>query len=520
MQASPSIKLALYSVFIAFSLSLSSCRSLPPADEITRTETFAMGADQITYLSEHVNPAIAARPNHSGFLMLEDGLDAYVARIKLIEKAEVSVDAQYYIWHNDSTGLLLANALLEAAERGVRVRLLLDDLDTSGKDAGLSALNQHRNIDVRVYNPFANRSFRLFESVNQLNRVNHRMHNKSLTVDGQVTIIGGRNIGDEYFNAGGLAAFADLDVLSIGPVVSKVSTMFDSYWNSPWVYPFEYIASQVDDEDLAILRTNIMARVQRERSGDFTRAASESRLPLSNFYVENSLYWGRAEVLYDAPNKGELDSSADTATHVGANLFNLLRIADHDVLIISAYFVPTDQFVKAMSRLVNNGVRVRILTNSLAANDVGIVHAGYINYREALIEAGVELFEFKPTAPAGNAHNHSLGISRASLHAKTFTVDKRYMFVGSFNMDPRSVDLNTEMGVLFESTLLAKRVSSQFDTSILDRAYRVELDESGNLTWITKENGEQVTFDHEPEVGLFRRFSVKILSYIVIESWL
>ncbi|MEQ3697441.1 MAG: phospholipase D family protein [Pseudomonadales bacterium] len=519
MQTKPTLALFLFPLLIALSLSLSSCRSLPPADEINRTESFAIGADQATFFSEHVSSAVRSHPEQSGFLVLADGVDSFVARIKLIEKAEVSLDVQYYIWHNDSTGLLLANALLEAADRGVRVRLLLDDLDTSGKDLGLSALNRHRNIEVRVYNPFANRSFRLFESVSQLNRVNHRMHNKSLTVDGQATIVGGRNIGDEYFNAGGHAAFADLDVLSIGPVVTKVSTAFDSYWNSPWVYPFEYIAPQADDDSLARLRTELLNTVEQQETSDYALAVSESQLLDSEFYDEFPLFWGRAEVLYDAPNKSEFEST-DTATHVGANLFNLMRVAEHDILIISAYFVPTDHFVEGMAQLVENGVRVRILTNSLAANDVGIVHAGYMNYREALIEAGVELYEFKPTANTESVNHHSLGSSKASLHAKTFTIDERYMFVGSFNMDPRSVELNTEMGVLFESTLLSKRVSSWFDESVFDKAYRVEVDVDGDLNWRTIENGEELIVEHEPEVGFFRRFSVKLLSYIVIESWL
>ncbi|RMA80149.1 phospholipase D family protein [Umboniibacter marinipuniceus] len=519
MQATQLFKLFSYILFLSGFVCLTSCRSLPPADQMNRTESFAIGSDRASSLSEHVSEAVAARPDQSGFMVLAGGVDSFVARMKLIESAEISLDVQYYIWHSDSTGLVLANALIDAADRGVRVRLLLDDLDTSGKDLGLSAINQHPNIEVRVYNPFANRSFRLFESVSQLNRVNHRMHNKSLTADGQVTIVGGRNIGNEYFNAEGHAAFADLDVLSIGPVVAKVSDAFDSYWNSPWVYPFELIANNVDQDTLAGLQAELTATVERESESNYAQAASESKLLTSEYYDQFPLYWGKAEVLYDAPNKAETDS-ADTATHVGANLANLLRIANRDILIISAYFVPTDHFVQGMKILVESGVRVRILTNSLAANDVGIVHAGYMNYREALVEAGVELYEFKPNANRATPQKHSFGSSRASLHAKTFTVDERYMFVGSFNLDPRSMDLNTEMGVLFESTLLAERVSREFDESILNKAYRVELDENQALRWRTTENGEEITFEHEPEVGFFRRISVNILSYIVIESWL
>ncbi len=519
MRVQQLVKPFVYIPLLVLVISTTSCRSLPPSDDIDRTESFAMGKDATSFLSQYFTETVAEHPNQSGFLVLAKGIDSFVARVKLIDSAEVSLDVQYYIWHDDSTGMVLANALLEAADRGVRVRLLLDDLDTSGKDIGLSAMNTHPNIEVRVHNPFANRSFRLFESVRDLNRVNRRMHNKSLTADGQATIVGGRNIGNEYFNAEGHAAFADLDVLGIGPVVAKVSVVFDSYWNSPWVYPFEFIADEVNEDALVTLRSQLSSAVEQERSSPYALAVAESNLLKPEFYDDLPMYWGKAEVLYDAPNSADTDS-ADTATHVGTSLMNLFKIAQRDIVIVSAYFVPTDEFVDGAAELVSKGVRVRILTNSLAANDVGIVHAGYMNYREALLNAGVELYEFKPNPQKEQSENHSLGSSKASLHAKTFAVDERYMFVGSFNLDPRSMDLNTEMGVLFDSPLLAEEVSSEFDGSVLERAYRVEFDENGDLIWRTYENGEQVTFEHEPEVGFFRRFSVKMLSFVVIESWL
>jgi putative cardiolipin synthase len=453
-------------------------------------------------------------------------MEAFTARIAIIEHAERSLDVQYYIWHDDLTGKVLQSRLLHAGNRGVRVRLLLDDLDTAGKEETLHKIDSHPNIEIRLFNPFANRNVRALDFASDLSRVNHRMHNKSLTADNQASILGGRNIGDEYFDATGGVAFTDLDVLAIGPVVKEVSAAFDLYWNSPWVYPLSAFG---DDTGAAVENTQLLDLEQalNESSDEARKSAYGEVLRQSNIIKltddlgEQDYSWGKWFLVRDDPSKVIADE-VKIETHLGPQLAEALGNADKEIIVISPYFVPGEKITEFFNELVEKGIRVRILTNSLAANDVPLVHAGYMRYRKDLVAGGVELYEYKPTKNGEKPKKEKkrwVGSSQASLHAKSFNFDRQFLFVGSFNLDGRSIAINTEMGVFFESPKYAEMMAGNFDEQLLTRAYRIDLND-GDLAWVTLENGEEVSFDVEPETSWWTRFKTGVLSIFVIESQL
>lgn len=521
----------IYILFGVVFAILTGCTTLP--ENVQREPSYSLQSPQeSTSVGRILAPVLNSKSGQSGFYMLGDGTDAFVARMKMADAAEKTLDLQYYIWHSDMTGVLLYDKLIQTADRGVRVRLLLDDLDTAGKDSGLYLIDLHPKIEVRVYNPVANRRFRGIGMISDLDRVNRRMHNKSMTADNQLSIIGGRNIGNEYFGASSPSAFADLDVLTIGPIVQKISTVFDAYWNSDWVYPVSVFNqdAQMTQQHVDAARGRLKQFVNDAQDSSYIAALQESRLLSEEKLTEDEFFWGHAELLYDSPAKtagGEMQS----ATHMGPDLGKFFQLANQELLIVSPYFVPGKKLVDFLGDLVDEGVKVKILTNSLAANDVGVVHAGYMRYRIPLLKRGIELYEYKPTLDRKQRSSSILGSSKASLHAKTFAVDRKYMFVGSFNLDPRSALLNTELGVIFESEQVASKLSDSFAEKALEKAYRLELvttpadeSESGfeedRIKWIEKQNGELITHDTEPETGLLRRFLVGLMSIFVIESYL
>ncbi|MEH6607626.1 MAG: phospholipase D family protein [Pseudomonadales bacterium] len=379
--------------------------------------------------------------------------------------AQKSMDVQYYIWHEDLTGKVMHNRLLAAADRGVRVRLLLDDLDTAGKEETLRYIDAHPNIEVRVFNPFPSRNSRAGGFVSDFGRLNHRMHNKTITMDNQITIFGGRNIGDEYFDAAEEVGFSDMDAIGIGPVVNEISESFDLYWNSQWAYPLAAFKTElpINDETIALFR---------EESNDFLIEASKTGyanairgIQSAQTHSTQSLgfQWGDWILVYDQPSKVEA-KDIDISTHLAPKLKLAMDKAENEILIISPYFVPGKKFTEYLVGRVKSGVKISVLTNSLAANDVAVVFAGYKKYRKDLLKGGVELYEVKATkefieAQEGeNSKNGAWkGSSRSSLHAKFFAFDQKHVFIGSFNLDGRSVAINTELGVYFESPLYAKK---------------------------------------------------------------
>jgi putative cardiolipin synthase len=464
---------------------------------------------------------VAARPGTSGIYPLPDALEAFAARILLARAAERSLDIQYYIWRNDMTGTMLFDALCDAADRGVRVRLLLDDNNTPGLDPILAALDSHPNIEVRLFNPFVIRWPRAIGYVTDFFRLNRRMHNKSFTADNEATIIGGRNIGDEYFQAAaeGSLIFADLDVIAVGPVVKEVSRDFDRYWASESAYPADRLLPPAGPEEIAHLGDAVAAMENDRNAG--TYAAAIKQTSLAQQVLEGSLEyeWVPTEMVSDDPAKG-LGRSApeDLLTH---KLREITGAPQRELELVSPYFVPTAAGVEAFAALANQGVRIRILVNSLEATDVDAVHSGYAKRRKPLLEAGIELYEMR-LVPAEADEDGTAGrfnSSASSLHAKTFAADRRQVFIGSFNFDPRSRNLNTELGFIVHSPDLAKRMADTFDHDIPATAYEVNLSDSGELYWTERQDGHVVRHDTEPGTTRLQRAAVWFMSVLPIE-WL
>jgi putative cardiolipin synthase len=492
------------------------CASLPPPE--ARLATTALTDTGDTRLGRALAPLVAEHPGRSGIHPLPQPRDAFAARALLAAAADRSIDVQYYIWHDDTVGTLLFEALWQAAGRGVRVRLLLDDLNTPGLDAIIATLDAHPNIEVRLYNPFAHREARMLDFVGDFARVNRRMHNKSFTVDNQVAVVGGRNIGDEYFAAGTGMLFADLDVVAVGAVAPAVSREFDLYWNSPSSYPAKQLVRADPDS------TRLMEKFEASRADPRSVAYLDAlrSTPVVQDILERRLTfeWTTARVLNDHPAK-TLDAEAGAEVLLFPELVRAMGRPSRSLDLVTPYFVPGDAGTQALADLAQRGVSVRILTNSLAASDVSAVHAGYAKRREALLRAGVRLYELKPTAAREVVGEAIAGSGSSSgLHAKTFAVDRATLFVGSFNFDQRSAKLNTEMGLVIDSPPLAMRLGEAFDRNVPLVAWEVRFAPgSDELQWVERTPAGEVVHDSEPGSGAWARFKVKLLSLLPIE-WL
>ena len=485
--------------------------------------THAFVDTDTTRLGRAFAPVATAHPGLTGIRLLADPHEALGARLLLAEAAERSIDAQYYMWHSDGVGLVLFGALWRAADRGVRVRLLLDDNNTSGQDRTLAALDAHPNIEVRLYNPLFHRRVRAINYLTDFKRLNRRMHNKSFTVDNQAAVVGGRNIGDEYFAAGQGTWFRDVDVMAVGQAAHDVSGEFDLYWNSPSAYPAASLVRPAGPEDTAALRARLEGVLADTATAAYVQATRATPLAHELATGEVPLVWAPALLLHDDPAKTLAPRGERDVLLLSAMLEAVGRPATSFDLV-SPYFVPGKGGTAAIARLADSGVRVRILTNSLSATDVGAVHAGYAKRRPDLLRAGVHLYELEKvpgdeTAPmAGAGH---VGESSASLHAKTFAVDGRRLFVGSFNFDERSALLNTEMGLLIDSPVLAANLVQAFDEEVPRRAYEVRLAPgNGGLDWIERTPTGEQHYATEPTVGLLRRATVRLLSFLPIDLML
>lgn len=460
-------------------------------------------------------PALTFTPNRMVPLLV--GNDALVARLDIVEHASRSIDLQYYIYHNDRAGRLLAHALLRAADRGVKVRALIDDIH-SDDDQLVDALNAHPNIELRHFNPFRLRKLRMLEVMLSFNRVDRRMHNKQLTVDGRYSIVGGRNIGDEYFGTSEDSDFADIDVLVEGPVVAELEHVFEEYWISPRSKLLSKQAEEKYKPELEALRAQLGKQLREDEAKLFP-VLEKSPYVLARLDGLTLATECQTAVLADSPEQKDEDASShdNPQSHVGEGLMGYLTGSDKDALLMSAYFVPGKFGTHELVKLRERGVRVEVLTNSLASTDVGAVHAGYSRYRKTLLAAGAELWEMKPLLDARASHFSMGGSSHASLHTKAYVFDERYFFVGSFNLDPRSAVLNTEMGLLFDCPDVARRLRAGVTAALPDTAYRVYL-EKGELRWEEQTDNGPVVYDKEPKTGFWKRSKVWWLKLLPIEG--
>ncbi|HKX57296.1 MAG TPA: phospholipase D family protein, partial [Xanthomonadales bacterium] len=450
-------------------------------------------------------------------------------------RAERSLDVQYYIWHGDDSGRILLKELLDAADRGVRVRLLLDDLGVGAKDDSVfRRLDAHPQVSVVLFNPIALRDARKLGLVSDPRRLNRRMHNKSMTADSTVTVVGGRNIGDEYFTLDELVNFADMDVLAIGPVAGQVAESFDAYWNSSAAFPISAFHDQpASAEELAQSRAELEQAVARN-AAEYYQAMVSTQLGLQIQARQLTFYWARITALYDPPGKVDVDQPDAASGEPGSELLlqqlgNLLGRSGKELLIVSPYFVPGKQGTAALVAAARRGIKVRVLTNSLASTDVAAVHAGYKKSRRDLLEGGVKLYEMKPALDAEQTGKLAFtGSSAASLHAKLFVIDLERLFVGSMNLDPRSVDLNTEIGLLIDSAEMASDLSGHIERMLETACYSVQLlpkradrpDGQQQLVWMDQQDGGEVRHTTEPHTTFWQRLKVGFIGLFPLDSQL
>ncbi|RFA26403.1 hypothetical protein CAI21_17110 [Alkalilimnicola ehrlichii] len=457
---------------------------------------------------------------HSGFQLLFTGADAFAARIESARLANQSIQVQYYIWQDDTAGRLLLKELLQAADRGVQVRLLLDDMDVRGSDTTLAAADTHNNLEVRLFNPFRARWGFLRVGTEFLLRgsaLNHRMHNKAWIVDGHIAIVGGRNIGDNYFDAGNDFNFADLDVAIIGLAAEQASYAFNAYWNSPLALPItELRRGKLPQAKLVQRRQELRHWLETHPPHPLTESAYQ---PTGTLLQADAYYWSdTVELVADDPNKAL--GRKDAEPGVLEAMSERFAAAKEEVFIISPYFVPGREGTEGLVALAQAGIEVTVLTNSLAATDVAITHSGYARRRRTLLAAGVNLFELSPMAfrAAGESvESLGLGSSNASLHSKVVLFDRREAFIGSFNLDPRSAHINTELGIFVANADLAEQLAEvyRFATQA-PLSYRPQLNAQGQLRWVS---GDSV-YTREPGASIWRRGLALFVRILPIESQL
>ncbi len=511
-------------------LTLSACSTLPKQHTQPVEYAFNTPTDD-TSLAKIVLPLREQNPNLTGYHVLYDPLEALAARIELINKAEKSLDLQYYIWDNDKIGALALHAMIKAADRGVKIRLLVDDNNAKKMEGIYMALDQHANIDVKLYNPYRFRHFRPVDMVLDLKRINRRMHNKSFIADNQIALIGGRNMSNQYYNVSDNYQFSDVDVMLVGAASDEIIHSFDEYWNDDYAFPvrqlvnprhyclrFDSLKQQLDDYNQEATVVNYLDLANRSHAFDD--------------WLNNKIQfdWVKAEVVKDSPSK--IKSKAKKEEHLNFQLLNRLDKPEQSVDIVSAYFVPEKKGAERLKNLRADGVKIRVLTNSFQANDVPLVHAFYSKYRQDLLEHDVQLYEFlsRPDAENLNTNTKELaekskvslkGLSRSSLHAKLMAIDEKQVFIGSFNFDPRSAYLNTEIGVLLNSPRLAKAVHYTMDENLSKYAYKLVLNADQQINWKIKlSNGQTRIYPREPKIKWWQKAGVKFISWLPLEGFM
>ena len=492
--------------------------------QVVRHSSTALENPGPTSAYKFLQDDLEKHPGKSGFVLLDSGESAFTSRNAMTQIAEKTIDVQYFIWEDDITGAILINQLIKASERGVRVRLLIDDVHSGGRDFGMAKLNTLANFEVRLFNPFEDRNFRAFEFIANMSRLNHRMHNKSFIMDNTFAIIGGRNIGNKYFGISADVNFRDLDVLAAGPIVKDISHSFDVFWNSEWAIPIQAISKkQPSAKDVHKGLQNLQEYIDEHKDFPYRIHRTQEEIYQRMNAAKEDLIWADAEILYDDPAK-----KIDTVTGYQGIIPHLRQWVDEtqdEILIESAYYIAGPDGAKRVRELHDKGIKIRVLTNSMATNDVAAAFVFYEKYRKGLVENGVELYELRPD-PNSQRKFWSLLASKssASLHTKVIVFDRQKTFIGSFNLDPRSVDINTEVGLLIDSKELAEKVIAYMDVGTKPSdSYRLELekddkDDDGKLVWISEQDGVEVREYSNPKSGFWRPISAWFISLFPIED--
>lgn len=505
---------------------LSGCSTLPKQIPITPSYITDIDTSK-TQLAHLIAPLEQKNVGLTGYHLLFDPLEAIAARLSLIDKAQKTLDIQYYIWDNDKIGALALYNIIQAADRGVKVRLLIDDNNAKKMEGIFLALSQHVNIEVKLYNPYKFRNFRPLDILLDLKRVNRRMHIKSFIVDHELALIGGRNMSNQYFYTSDNYQFSDLDVMLVGQSVKDIGHSFDEYWNDPYAYSVKQLVNPRQH----LLRYDSLKKQLTEHQ---QRIVVQNYLNLANranefnawLYHDLKLDWVKATIVSDKPDK--IHGTAQPLDYLQAQLNQYLKKPQHNLDIVSAYFVPEALGTKILSDLAQNGVNVRVLTNSFKANDVWLVHAFYSKYREKLLANNVKLYEFLPVLDdkALKKYTKSLSsrtkvslksLSRSSLHAKMMAVDDQ-VFIGSFNLDPRSAKLNSEIGVLLDSSSLAQEIHHAISSDINSYSYQLKLTPDQKIVWIKETPFGHTLYDHEPKMLWWQHGGLKLISFLPIEG--
>lgn len=501
--------------FAGLALLLSACGTTTDWD-YPRTPSSAITDPQSTTVGVLFQESADRHPGQSGLAVVREGSRAFIDRLAMADLAEKTLDAQYFIWDGDTTGLILAERILRAADRGVRVRLLIDDIyQTEERDFNVAAMDAHPNVEIRLFNPLENRRWRFWSFVSDFERADHRMHNKLFIVDNAVAIAGGRNIADIYFGVRADENFRDMDMAMAGPVVRDLSARFDEFWNSRSAVPVGAVVEQrATEKDLLAFRKRLadaISTVGYPYPIDEKIAALRAQITA----IRDGFVWGQARVVANSPGR----AGDDESEAIREALIQRVGETHHELLVESPYFILADSSIELLRQLASRGIKVRVLTNSAATNDVVGAQAGYAKTRKKLLGAGIELYELRPDSAMKREWSVAAGKSRAALHSKIMVFDRESVFVGSANLDPRSRAINTEIGVLVDNPEIASQMAAFVDEGMAPgSAYRVTLAKDGGFEWAAQTGGTTTTFDTDPETSWWQRFVLDVVGILPLEQ--
>ena len=513
---------------------LSGCASLPPGSDFPKIASSALAQPEETRFGRQFADATREHDGNSGFRMLAVGVDGFLTRVQMVHSAERTLDLQYFIFRSDETGKLLANAVLRAADRGVRVRVLIDDGETIAGDEQLAALDAHPQIEVRVFNPFAYRGHSMFLRALEFSfsgsRLDYRMHNKLMVVDNAIALIGGRNIGDQYFQVDPESQFADDDVFAAGPIVKELSVTFDEFWNSAMSIPVRALAKRATSDAALAEYRKVLNEHHAEKKADGSDYASRVATgePLAGMMSGRlPLVWAHAQLVYDSPDKKRVDKDGMVGRLMHRPVAKAASEVQSELLMVTPYLIPGDEGMQLFSDLRKRSVSVRILTSSLESSTVLVAQSGYMSYRLPLLEKGVEVYEVRSLLGNTRGSGQTANISRFgnySLHAKLFVFDRQRLFIGSMNFDQRSMHLNTEIGLIIDSPELAQQTVRRFEAMVSPpNSYEVRLlprdgGSSPRLVWRTEEDGKAIEYDSEHARSNGQRLKVQLLSLLPLDD--
>jgi putative cardiolipin synthase len=512
----------ILAVIIYALTSLAGCASLPK--DMHAVPSMAVSQRAATGLGDFFAEEFTQHSDRSGFLLLDNPREALLARLALADIAERTLDLQYYIWTGDTVGRLMLERALLAADRGVRVRILLDDQASGGKDSLMAGISAHPNIEVRLYNPFDSRSsnswVRAMAFLGNFRRLNHRMHNKLFIADNRAAVVGGRNLEDHYFGLDHEYNYVDLDLLALGSVVADVSESFDLFWNSEWSMTIEALHKiEPTGPEIEAARRKILENPEAvPYTVDFTPEEAFAALGRQ----KANLIWADSTMVYDVPRKDLEAESPDGESGIAQDVRDVASTVQHEMIGIFPYFVPSKQTMERWTVGVGNGIRIAMLTNSMGSNDVTVAQYGYRERRKRLLESGVELHELRI-----DAEDRSLYVAEPEkpsilcLHAKAAVFDRKIVFVGSMNFDPRSLHLNTETGLIVYSPELARQVAESIERMMLPQnSYYVVRESDNGTVWRTEEDGVAIEHGSEPDFGFWRTFGYGIYRLMPLDSQL